>query len=535
MVGRSKRRGGCWTCRLRRKGCDGARPTCRTCVTLEITCYDGEAKPDWMDGAVRRKEMARRIKAQIKDSARGRRERRAVSATRDQAFIVISQQELMDEHDELSQIKQPQERLSEDKPSSALTPRPHVEECDMEVPSPDTTSSPSSLPKTKSNIDGHDLIPKSILDLGYESPQLAENSSATLTSPGRAWEMDFIMIYLDYVSPFLFPFYRPPLFGTSRAWLLSFIRQNSAVFHSVLSLSSFFFTVALKDVFGEREPCKSVVWRQVVNQAAMSFEMIQKDLVELNDVNARVDLLQKAHLMETIVQLLVFELFVSRSADWDIHLMPVITLFEEIFEEASWTNVAGPGLECILGHMAWSRPSVRGLERPVWNPDQAAFRFFTAILVFIDIVASTSLERAPLLRNYHSRILADSAPEQITGPLDLSAFVGCDNWVLLAVGEISALDAWKKKKKIRAGDLLQPYLEEKAYGISRTLEEGLYRHHTTSVSAAGIHDKDRTRRLRPYYHDSLQYTVKSTPGYPLGSGHTQRGYTSLLSCLGWCY
>jgi len=220
----------------------------------------------------------------------------------------------------------------------------------MVVASPETTSSASSLPKTKSNRDGHDLIPKSILDLGHDSPQSAASSSATLTSPGRAWEMDFTTIYLDYVFPFLFLFYRPPLVGTTRAWLLSFIRQNSAVFHSVLSLSSFF-TVALKDVFGEREPCKSVVWRQVVNQAAMSFETIQKDLAEISDANAHVGLLQKAHLMEAIVQLPVFELFVSRSADWNIYLRLAITLFKDIFEEASRTNVAGPGLECVLGHM----------------------------------------------------------------------------------------------------------------------------------------------------------------------------------------
>jgi hypothetical protein len=153
--------------------------------------------------------------------------------------------------------------------------------------------------------------------------------------------------------------------------------------------------------------------------------------------------------------------------------------------------------------------------------------------VFIDIVASTSLERAPLLCNYHSHILADSVPEQITGPLDLSAFVGCDNWVLLAVGELSVIDAWKKKK-IRAGDL-QPELEEKANGISRTSAEGLCRSHPTSPSTAGIFNRDRTRRLQPYYHDSLQHTVKALRGYPLGSGHTQRGYTSPSSYLGGCY
>ena len=115
--------------------------------------------------------MAGRIKAQIKDSASGRLERRAgVSARTEKPFIVISQPDFMDGHDELSQLRQPQECLSEYRPSSALTSGPHVDKCDMVVASPDTTSTPSSLPKTKSNRDGHALIPKSILDLGHDSP-----------------------------------------------------------------------------------------------------------------------------------------------------------------------------------------------------------------------------------------------------------------------------------------------------------------------------------------------------------------------------
>lgn len=535
---KSKARGRCWTCRLRRKGCDGAWPSCRSCATLQITCYSGDTKPDWMDGAAKQRAMAEMIKARIKDGANGRRQRRAENpASTQNAFIVFSQQDFMDdseEHDKLSQPSQLEgsHNLSENRHFLTLPSVPHTDKevGDIKRVSPGATlsSSSPSMSTKNSNVDIHDPIPKSVLDLAHEPQRDTTSSPATLTSPGRAWEMDFTMIYLDYVFPFLFPFYRPPLVGTSRAWLLSFMRQNSAVFHSVLSLSSFFFTVALKDIFGEREPCKSLVWKQVVNQAGMSFEQIQKDLAEINNTTVHVDPLQKAHLMENIVQLLIFELFVSRSVDWNTHLLPALTLFEDIFEEATRAHPAGTGLLCVLEPMAWSRPCVRGLERPVWNPDQAAFRFFLANLVYMDIVASTSLERAPLLRKYHSRILADSAPEQITDPLDLSAFLGCQNWVLLAVGQISSLDAWKKRS-IEAGNLSQLGLEEQANGIFQDLDKGLYRLDTPSALAPGTYNSNRSYHLQPYYNHKLQYTGRSPSELPTRIwAHAARAYLSVV-------
>ncbi|KAJ0161062.1 Transcriptional regulatory protein UME6, partial [Colletotrichum tanaceti] len=67
---------GCWTCRLRRKKCDEARPVCDGCAQLEITCYYSDVKPDWMDGAERQKEMADNLKKQVKIQANNRRERK---------------------------------------------------------------------------------------------------------------------------------------------------------------------------------------------------------------------------------------------------------------------------------------------------------------------------------------------------------------------------------------------------------------------------------------------------------------------------
>ncbi|KAL0953251.1 hypothetical protein HGRIS_004503 [Hohenbuehelia grisea] len=58
-------KGGCWTCRLRRKKCDEQREgdSCRTCIRLKITCLGwGPKRPDWM----RDKAAVEKYKADIK-------------------------------------------------------------------------------------------------------------------------------------------------------------------------------------------------------------------------------------------------------------------------------------------------------------------------------------------------------------------------------------------------------------------------------------------------------------------------------------
>lgn len=63
----------CWTCKARRKKCDGQCPSCETCVRLGIDC-EGYAliKPAWHDGGTMQREYCRRLSLIIK----GRRKQR---------------------------------------------------------------------------------------------------------------------------------------------------------------------------------------------------------------------------------------------------------------------------------------------------------------------------------------------------------------------------------------------------------------------------------------------------------------------------
>lgn len=57
---------GCYTCRLRRKKCDEAHPSCRACNNLCVKCeYD---RPDWWSSSEQRKIHKERIKIKIKQT-----------------------------------------------------------------------------------------------------------------------------------------------------------------------------------------------------------------------------------------------------------------------------------------------------------------------------------------------------------------------------------------------------------------------------------------------------------------------------------
>ncbi|KIW28402.1 uncharacterized protein PV07_08069 [Cladophialophora immunda] len=72
----------CWTCRLRRKGCDAQRPACDVCRFLLIPCYGYGPKPGWMDGGVREREMAAEIRSGVKSTTDSLRRSRALHALR---------------------------------------------------------------------------------------------------------------------------------------------------------------------------------------------------------------------------------------------------------------------------------------------------------------------------------------------------------------------------------------------------------------------------------------------------------------------
>ena len=62
---------GCWSCRARRKRCDGKTPRCNTCDRLGIDCAGFETiRPSWMNGGAEQRAYCGRLKNVVKSARR---------------------------------------------------------------------------------------------------------------------------------------------------------------------------------------------------------------------------------------------------------------------------------------------------------------------------------------------------------------------------------------------------------------------------------------------------------------------------------
>ncbi|ETI25725.1 hypothetical protein G647_02499 [Cladophialophora carrionii CBS 160.54] len=460
-----------------------------------------------MDGGTKQKEMSQRIKAQVKRRADARREKqitgRGSSGSADLNFILESGRGIVSE---TSRPSQPQihtlhhnvvgPRGCSSNTDTAAAERAVAADSDHrdEYINP---VRPRHVSTSEANTHGFDPTPPrqivgldwTVSVLGFLDAYEEVDDHLPMLARGRDFELDFLMKYMDHVFPHQFPFYRPGLHETGRSWILALVRRSRVAFHSAMSLSAYFFTFTLIDAYpGQHDSCKSQLWAKVGSQTDMCFEMIQRDIRGLRHRGFRATLVEKARVMESIVQVLIFEVTLGRSANWNLHLTPALALFDDIWTSTGTASIADgerpeSKLLAVLDAMALSLQF--GLEREhggrgggyVWSPEQAGFRFFTGLLVFIDIVASTALERPPWLSERHAHLLADrdhGVPVFGSVTVQLSGLVGCQNWVLLAVSRTTLLDVWKKEMK-RTASLSMVELVDRASHIARVLKDGISR------------------------------------------------------------
>lgn len=399
----------CWTCRLLHKKCDESLPICGGCAALEIDCHYSSEKPQWMESEVRRREAKTRLKAQVKRSAK--RRRRGIAQMRSIANGID------------------------------VDPDP-----DGNEPSLDTLQNSS---------------PEQTHSRSIES--LSGRTTPSTAAPTEL-EIGFISVYMDYVFPILFPFYRPYITRGGRSWLLSLAMTNPAFMSSIISMSSLFLSLVPADTSVGHGSCASKTWDELQKQANVALGSIQRDLQSLRDRGVKDSLVDSVHLLANMMQQLGFELAIMPSGNWQTHLDAAIDLFEQILEHHGKTG-STPQMSAVLSNL--HRPS---LAANALNTEQGAFRFFSSILVVADLISSTVLNRRARLSAYHSELRRSSLREQPS--LDLEEITGCQNWVLLAIGDISTLARWKTDQMLN-GELSRTELISRATLIEEVLHKGL--------------------------------------------------------------
>lgn len=407
---------GCWTCRLRRKKCDEKRPICDGCAVLYITCHYDQDKPEWMDGGLRQEEMAERVKREVKENAHRRQK-----LPRDLATPM----------------------------NDLLRAIPDIHHDKMEpCPKASTIWLQRGADCTLTNRNARESI--------------AFDRSDTI----------LLMFYLEHLVPFLFPFYRPSLLQGGRAWILEMMISSPVVRQATLCQSSYFFSLA--------RGTGAALWEKVLAQTREAFEVLRQSLQVIDGSGVAEHMHGAVRIMASIMQVQRFEVAVLSFNNCQAHLNGALALFVQLLDSAGAVEPVGPNsdFDAVMGRLgpsSWILPA-QCVQVP--SAEQAAFRFSSTLLIFDDIIASTVLQERPRLYEYHRSLL--DGVDGVEPPIDLAAAVGCQNWALLQIGEIAALDAWKQQCE-RAGNLDVMKLVHRATAINDPLEVHLTRLETGPV------------------------------------------------------
>ncbi|KAI1170581.1 fungal-specific transcription factor domain-containing protein [Nemania sp. FL0916] len=430
---------GCWTCRIRRKKCDEQHPVCDCCNALSLTCHYGDEKPDWMDGGVKQEEMAEYLKRKVKERGH-RRLRNAGAATLDGA-----------------RTTQPQVVVPMLPESDTLDTGLAMASGEPELPCPKPP-------------DKHSRRQASCKFTSIANPR--RNSAL-----GQSDDSVLIMFYIDHVFPFLFPFYQPPMTQGGRSWIFDMMMTSPVVRQATLCQSTYFLSLS-RSLASDGHP----VWETVLTQTREAFGVLRQALQVISGSNIDEHLHGATRVLSSIMQVQRFEVAVSSFENCKPHLNAALALFRQLLDSvgASDHSEFSSNFEAVmynLGPPSWNF----ALNGHIPSAEQAGFRFSSTLLIFDDIIASTVLQQEPSLYELHSSMLEDVHGN---GPvIDLESVIGCQNWVLVQIGKIAVLDAWKQRCKSN-GTLDVMELVRRATVIKKTSEDSLTQMQATAGASS---------------------------------------------------
>ncbi|KAJ5249169.1 fungal-specific transcription factor domain-containing protein [Penicillium chermesinum] len=404
---------GCWTCRLRRKKCDERQPVCDACAALYITCYYNQERPEWMDAGVQQEEMAQRIKRQVKDNAHRRRWERVVNSAG--IHNIPPSTDVSDGVSEMPPM-----------PSRGQVSQTNDLTVNSSNSSEDTGLSSTEISPWQENRPGC---------LSFQTEQVLWNRSDNI----------FLMFYLDTLVPFLFPFYRPSAFEGGKAWILEMMNSSPVAKQAMLCQSSYFFSLT-RNAFDHARICEITAMK-----TKDAFETLRRAIQVLLDSNIKDHIHGAARILASIMHLQRYEIAILSFKNCQVHITASLAIFKQLLEYVGFGPGFGPtaSFNAVLNLLGPPTCITPTLNVPIPSAEQAAFRFASALLILDDIISSTA-------------------------PINLETAVGCQNWVLLEIGEVAALDAWKQKCR-KAGNLDVMNLVQRAKLIKESLEMQLTR------------------------------------------------------------
>jgi hypothetical protein len=226
MADRERSKGGCWTCKLRKKKCDEGRASCAACLSLGINCHGYGPRPAWMDGGSAQKAKLEIWRQKVKEITNHKRRLRVrqIASRSPQADNFHE-----NDHEPTIQIS------AEDEPLTPQSLPPLNEAYSTALRNAQVPRWPPGQPEDSTEDDG-----STTLQVNIHSTSQSDQVEANHPPPAlREKEAGLLMYYMDYVFPLQFPFYKHSAIKGGRGWLLSFLMQLEPLYHAALSVSEY--------------------------------------------------------------------------------------------------------------------------------------------------------------------------------------------------------------------------------------------------------------------------------------------------------
>lgn len=316
----------------------------------------------------------------------------------------------------------------------------------MESPDPS-----SSVQRSAREINfGHST---SSFDTQHETFNLTQlkwstEASEMSASPSSTRQDELLIHYLDYVFNLQFRHHKN---FSSRSWLFGLVKRIIPLRHSVLSLSALH-QYHLHQHGSLGRPHGGTLQELQDHHTATLSELQQfirdQTSESLSDNHVAI--------LACCVQLISFDLFQGGNTEWHMHLQAATTLIKDHAE------YIGPG----------------SLSERQFHQDIAS-NFCTGAIMWFDILSSATTGKKPSLHTSHQRLLKSRAPI-----INLKNIMGCENSVMILIGEIAVLQEWKTNQKAN-GTLNVWSLVDKAKWILEALEREIERSEVTLAANAG--------------------------------------------------
>ncbi|KAK6860978.1 fungal-specific transcription factor domain-containing protein [Apiospora arundinis] len=489
---------GCWTCKLRRKKCDESRPTCQTCESLLITCEGYGPRPTWMDRGPLEKETAEKVKMAVAQSPHRRSRSRWKSAfgaqspspsfPKDQASTNAAVRTTSSPTTLAIGIATPPLGQGSQRLSSLPFSDPSPSDCwswrNLIPPSSDDMpmSNIPSLSSAHSATTEFDLDLSSFLNSNIIGPEqtLVEAASTSLfnthhilgpTTSGasngtfaeepklphsstgqdnghRVGSEGRRMSSISSVST-RFSSPHPPGSVTERAMLVSYYLSEIAPKHFYFSSGGGGFQAMqwVQFLVLASQPVLEVVMRlsRVYNVSLTSssegiVRVSEDDMAELDNLvrafpsptasnmpplDDEQTLRPAIAACTSLVQCIQLEVFCGGSRHWPEFLRAAAPYMQSLIDVA----VSGEQRHSSMGGSPLHR--IPHLLR-------TAAKVMLGKLVWFDMLATVSTGKGPFLSIQHSQLLESDTADMVIAS-------GCQNLVVMALGEIVSLKGWKAR------------------------------------------------------------------------------------------